>query len=371
MSETSPLCGCLLRQGSVRAIACLAVAALSALQPVAAREVVSLPCADADKECARRAMKHHGATDVASWQAMLALPAAERIAPAPPQLVEYITLDNIANGYPERPRAARLDAGLLADVKAAIAELPAAIWALFDERLVGVYFVEGLGGTGYTEYVFDAQGRPVKGFIVLDAAVLAGQRANAWATWKENTPFAPGTGYRLEARIEVDGNDNRRNAIQYILLHELGHVLSIGADIHPPWNLSPKQIDAAAKYPFFDLSWTIDRAADKYRSRFDANFPQRASTVYYFGAKLAAADMLPAYVSLKRTNFPSLYAATVPGDDFAESFASYVHVVLMRRPWQVTISRGGKPVDNFRACWGEPRCADKQRMLERLVRPSS
>lgn len=349
----------------------LAVAALFAPQHVAAQEVVSLPCADADKECARRAMKHHVATDVANWQAMLALPAADRIAPAPPQLVEYIALDNIANGYPERPRAARLDAGLLADVKAAIADLPTAIWALFGERLAGVYLVEGLGGTGYTEYVFDAQGRPVKGFIVLDAAVLAGQRANAWATWKENTPFAPGAGYRLEARIEADGKDNRRNAIQYILLHELGHVLSIGADIHPPWNLSPKQIDAAAKYPFFALAWTVDRAADKYRSRFDANFPQRASTVYYFGAKLAAADMLSAYSNLKRTNFPSLYAATAPGDDFAESFASYVHVVLMRRPWQVTISRDGKPVEIFRACWGEPRCAQKQQMLERLVRPSS
>lgn len=351
--------------------ALLAITAILFAQASWAQDLPQLPCADADKECARRAMKHHGATDVASWQAMLALPAAERIAPAPPQLVEYIALDNIANGYPERPRAAGLDAGLLVDVKAAIADLPTAIWALFDERLVGVYFVEGLGGTGYTEYVFDAQGRPAKGFIVLDAGVLADQRANAWATWKENTPFAPGTSYRLDARIEADADDNRRNAIQYILLHELGHVLSIGADIHPPWNLSPKEIDAAAKYPFFDLSWTIDRKADKYRSRFDANFPQRASTVYYFGAKLASADMLPAYASLKATNFPSLYAATLPGDDFAESFASYVHVVLMRRPWQVTISRDGEPVEIFRACWGEPRCAQKQQMLERLVKPSS
>lgn len=351
--------------------ALLAITAILFAQASWAQDAPRLPCADADKECARRVMKHHGATDVASWQAMLALPAAERIAPAPPQLVEYIALDNIANGYQERPRAARLDAGLLADVKAAIADLPMAIWALFDERLVGVYFVEGLGGTGYTEYVFDAQGKPTKGFIVLDAGVLADQRANAWATWKENTPFAPGTSYRLDARIEAAADDNRRNAIQYILLHELGHVLSIGADIHPPWNLSPKEIDAAAKYPFFDLSWTIDRKADKYRSRFDANFPQRASTVYYFGAKLAAADMLPAYASLKATNFPSLYAATLPGDDFAESFASYVHVVLMRRPWQVTISRDGEPVEIFRACWGEPRCAQKQQMLERLVKPSS
>lgn len=349
----------------------LAVAALLAAPTVLARDLPQLPCADADKECARRAMKNHAANQIASWQATLALPVGERIAPAPPQLVEYITLDNIANGYPERPRAARLDAGLLADVRAAIADLPTAIWALFGERLVGVYFVEGLGGTGYTDYVFDAQGRPSKGFVVLDAAVLAPQRANAWATWKENTPFAPGAGHRLDARIEADANDNRRNAIQYILLHELGHVLAIGADFHPPWNLAPKEVDGAAGYPFFGLSWTVDREADKYRSRFDADFPQRSGTVYYFGAKLAAADMLATYARLKATNFPSLYAATSPADDFAESFASYVHVVLMRRPWQITISRDGKPVEILRACWDEPRCADKRRMLERLVKPSS
>jgi hypothetical protein len=353
--------------GSVRAIASLAVAALFVLQPVAAQEVADLPCADADKACAQRAMKHHAAGRIDTWRTMLALPLAERIGPAPPHLVEYLTLDNILNGHAERPHAATLDAGLLADIRGAIADLPAEIRKLFGERLVGVYFVEGLGGTGYTDYVFDEQGRALKGFIVLDAAVLAPQRANAWATWKENTPFTADAGYRLEARIEADGNDNRRNAIQYILLHELGHVLSIGSDIHPPWNLRPKGVGSEAKYPFFDLSWSVDRAADKYRSRFDANFPQRMGTVYYFGAKLAAADMAATYASLELTNFPSLYAATAPGEDFAESFASYVHVVLMGRPWQITILRDGKPVKIFRACWGEPRCAKKQKLLEQLV----
>ncbi|MDZ4254504.1 MAG: hypothetical protein U1A72_18190 [Sulfuritalea sp.] len=348
-------------------IAALLAAVLLLPQTAWAQDRPSLPCGDADKACARQAMQNHAAIRLDSWTAALALPVAGRIGAAPPQLVEYIRLDNIANDFPERPRAAGLDAGLLADIRGAMADLPAAIWQLFGERLVGVYLVEGLGGTGYTDYVLDPQGKPLKGFVVLDAAVLAQQSANAWATWKENTPFAPGAGYRLDARIEADGDDNRRNAIQYILLHELGHVFSIGAEIHPPWNVSPKDVAAEAAYPFFDLSWRIDRTADKYRSRFDADFPQRASTVYYFGAKLSAADMQPTYASLRRTNFPSLYAATVPGDDFAESFASYVHGVLMRRPWQITISHEGRVAEVFRSCWGEPRCAEKQRMLERLL----
>lgn len=355
----------------MKAFGFLAVLAMLAVQPASGQGVPELPCADTDKACAHRATKNHVVSRIAAWKAALSVPVGERIGPASPQLVEYINLDNILNGYPERPRAAKLDAALLADVKAAIADLPSEIWSLFGARLVGLYFVEGLGGTGYTDYVFDQSSKPVAAFVVFDAAILSRQSANAWATWKENTPFKSAAGYKLDARIEADRDDNRKNAIQYILLHELGHVLSIGADVHPPWNIRPRDVGRSAKYPFFDLSWTIDRKADQYRSFFDAAFPQRTNTVYYFGAKLSAADIVPAYARLKNTNFPSLYAATRPGDDFAESFASYVHVVLMHRPWQITISRDGEVVDVFKACWEEIRCAKKKKILEQLLRRSS
>ena len=73
------------------------------------------------------------------------------------------TLDNISNGYAERPRAATLDGSFLADVQGAIADLPPDVWRLFGRRLLGVYFVEDLGGTGYTDVVHDAAGNPVAG----------------------------------------------------------------------------------------------------------------------------------------------------------------------------------------------------------------
>ena len=329
---------------------------------------VKLPCAHTDKACAFNKAKVHPVHDIATWKAALARPVGERIAPASPLIVEYLNLDNIFNGYPEKPRAAKLDPAFLADVKGAIADLPPGIWRLFNERFIGLYLVEDLGGTGFTDFVMDKGKKPVAGYIVLDAAILGRQTANAWATWKENTPFKLQTVFKLEARIEEDKNDNRKNAIQYILLHELGHVLSIGTDVHPSWALAPKDIPANAKFPYFSLSWRIDRAADKYVTLYDANFPQRKDVVYYFGAKLPATEMAPAYTSIEKTNFPSLYAATKPGDDFAEAFASYVHVVVMKRPWQITISRGGEVVKTFNACWDEPRCAEKRKMLEQLLK---
>jgi hypothetical protein len=207
----------------------------------------------------------------------------------------------------------------------------------------------------------------VAGFIVLDAGVLAGRTANEWATWKESSPFASEPGWQLQARIEPDAQDSRRNAIQYILLHELGHVLAIGGNAHPPWSIAPKDAGPVEAYPFFNLSWQVDRAGNRYASLFDGAFPLRKEVAYYFGPKLRASQMEAAYTQLAATNFPTLYAATRPGDDFAESFASYVHVVLMKRPWEITIRHDGELVMRFAACWDEPRCADKRRILQALI----
>ena len=312
-------------------------------------------------------IRDHPVRRIGTWQADLARPLDERIGAAPPALVEYLTLDNLKQGYPQRPRAAVLEPAFVQDVKAAIRELPPSVWRLFGERLVGVYFVEELGGTGYTDAVKDSAGKDVAAYIVLDTAVLRPLAANAWATWKESSPFKPQPGWTLEARIEGDTGNDRRNAIQYILLHELGHVLSVGRQLHPPWDIAPKQVPARASYPFLEQSWTIDRSANRYAALADGGFPQRRNVAYYFGAKLAAADMVPTYEALEKTNFPTLYAATQPFDDFAESFASYVHVVLMRRPWQIVLSQDGKVVKTINHCWDEPRCAAKRRLLEEIV----
>ncbi len=346
----------------------LAAATLFIACPVFAQEVSGLPCKEADKDCLRQLMKSHAVHKLATWKADMARPPAQRIAPAPAQLVEYLLLDNVLNGYPERPRAAVLDAGFLQDVRDALADLPAPLLRLFEQRLIGLYFVEELGGTGLTDLVKDPDNRGAAGFVVLDAAVLRRHTANAWASWKENTPFKPQDGWRLDARIEDGANDSRKNAIQYILLHELGHVLSGRGDIHPHWGIDIKEVPETARFPFFELSWRMDRAQDRYVTAFDDAFPQRKSIAYYFGAKLDATDMAPTYASLVKTNFPSLYAATHPGDDFAEAFASYVHVVLLGRPWQITISRNGEVVTTFKACWDEPRCAGKRAVLERLLK---
>jgi len=329
----------------------------------------TLPCAETDKKCASAAALQSPVRKKSFWSGALARPLEQRVGPAPAELVTFITLDNIQSDIPNRPRAPKIADDLLAETKAALGELPPVIKALVEERLAGIYFVSDLGGTGYTDYANGGWFSHDAGFTLLDVDVLAKQTANAWATWKENTPFKADPAFRLEARIEDAAGDNRKNAIQYILLHELGHILSIGKDIHPRWDGPPSSV---AGFPFARLSWEFVPAETRYASTFDKQFVLRREVVYYFGARLGGRQMFDAYHQVADTNFPTLYAATHPGDDFAESFASYVHTVMMKRPWEIRLYQDGKLVRTVGSCWEEERCAEKRRILEEIlgIKPS-
>lgn len=129
-------------------------------------------CNDQDSACLRAAFDTHPVRALAWWQAAMARPLTDRIAAAPAELVDYVRLDNLVNGYAERPRAVAIDPTLLRDATQAFAGIPPGIRAPFDDRLAGIYFLENLGSTGYTEYVTNAAGERAAAFIVLDAAVL-------------------------------------------------------------------------------------------------------------------------------------------------------------------------------------------------------
>jgi hypothetical protein len=324
-------------------------------------------CADTDRECAFKAGHAHIVKKRAFWSRALQLPVTQRIGPAAPELVDFLRLDTIAQAIPGKPRAPSLTADFIGEVGAALEELPQPVKALLTTKLAGIYFVEDIGGTGFTDMVLDTSGNPVAGFIVLDPTVLHKRTANEWATWKENTPFLPGSEFRLAAEIETGAQNNRRNAIQYILLHELAHVISIGGNIHPSWSVAPKDVLALSSYPYFQMSWTRAKDGSNYESLYEASFPQRKDVVYYFGARLPAAQMVATYENLQRTNFVTLYGATRPGDDFAEAFASYVHTVLMKRPFAIRIYNKEAQVTVFEACWQQPRCAEKKKFLEKLI----
>ncbi len=337
------------------------------LFPLLAGASRSDPCPNDDPACLQVIQENHPVKKDDFWQRFSGKPLHERVFVAPPELIEFVELDNRRNGFPNRPFRPDVPEDFIRDIQDAIAELPGSVKRKLDTKFTGVFLLSDLGGTGYTDYILDDAGQAVSGFVILDYRVLRKRNANEWATWKESTPFKSDPSYAIEAIIQPAETDTRKYAIQYILLHELGHVISVNELFHPPWNVYPKDVQQVGKYRFFNESWRIERHNNRFVSRFDADvLPDRPRVVYYFGARLDGDRMAGIYSDLERTDFPTLYAATHPGEDWAESFVTYVHSVLMNKPFAIRIRKDGEVVKHFDLCWGTPRCARKEAFLKAL-----
>lgn len=300
------------------------------------------------------------------WAVMAQHDVLDRHGPAPDELVRYVGMVNTALKVDAIPVAAAAPAGFLHDMQTAMAQIPATILALLDGALLGVFFSTGLGSSAITDVIVNHDGQILGSVVMLDLDAFMDRDANAWATWKENTPFSASSRLRLEVEI-ADGQDNTRaNAMQFLLLHEFGHVLTAGKQFLPIWWLPPEAMKQTADYDFLRLGWQIN-AEKRIVPKVEEDFAERTGIFYYDTRGLDDAAMLSAYRALQQTSFPSLYASTNAFDDFAETFATYVHSVLLGKPARVRIVSDDAIYlerDNF---WASPRSAPKRAFMQELL----
>ena len=319
-------------------------------------------------------LRTHPVRSVQYWQQPDQNKAPEtRIGPAPTELIDFMHLDNTFQGYSERPIPASEDSEFIRDVEIAVMSLPQTVKVIAGRMLFYIALVRELGGgSGYMDVVADIDGSAAGGFIVLDEGALD-MTANAWASWKEESAFQSSADWSLDVQVETLENDTRVNAIRYILLHELGHVIDAV--------LGVTQIDGGntqniSSNGFYSLSWTYPPPSQGFllpgetlRSRFDATWPERETLAFYSfdDSKHNLNDVQPIYEWLRETNFPTLYAATSSADDFAESFANYVHVILDERPFEIRLRNGELAMLLLSSCWDSRICASKRTTMKRLL----
>ena len=307
---------------------------------------------------------HHPTRNIGFWGAdWQQSPLSQRIAAAPEELAEKIRIENMIEGFPEKPVPDKPSPEFFAAITQIAAVLPAKARKLAEERIIGIYVVRNLGGTGYAEAVLDDKGEERYAVIVLDREVLLSRKANEWATWKEGSVFraAPGRDIRLRVNIETEENDTVVNAIQYILLHEMGHALGMAGTVHSSWSADVLVSDA---YPFSQLSWKAE--GKKVESLFDERFPERRSIhAYAFNKAALTLEQAPAtYRSLVQyTNYPTIHAAVNVWEDFAESFANYLHIAVENKPYQVKLYKDGQWKTVLDPCWQEARCRAKKAFM--------
>jgi len=316
----------------------------------------------ADKEKLLQELKRHDARALSTWSEFKGRNIKDRILPAPEVIIDYLRKDNQYQGFREKPRQAEMDAGFFSDIVEAVTELPGPVGRHIREHLVAVFLVEELGGSAYAELLRDFDENKM-GFIVLDVGSL-NRKANAWASWKENSPFVKKGLYAIEAEIEPKSSDHRAAAIQYIFLHELGHLVGAAKGAHPHWLKGGQP----QNWPFTKLSWLTWKEGFKGKSKFDDTFKNREKIKYYSfkNASLTSRKIDETYAQLLKTDFASLYAATNMYDDFAETYAMYVHVVLQDRPWKLKILKEGQTVREIRNPILDKRCEAKKKYLDSL-----
>ncbi len=306
--------------------------------------------------------QNHKALSESTWSGVTGKEIKDRILTAPDIIIDYLIAENRLQGFRERPQKAEINEKFFSDIIAAITELPPSVKNHIHEHLVALFLVKELGGTGFCELLRNFDNNRL-GFIVIDVDVLC-RKANEWASWKENSPFSLDGKHTLAAKIEQKRNNSRKAAIQYILLHEIGHLIGVAKGAHPNWMKGgdPRQ------WPFSCLSWLTWEGGLKGKSKFDGTFPNREKIKYYSSedARLASSEIDNTYDQLLGTDFVSLYAATNMYDDFAETYAMYVHVVLQNRPWEIRIIKNGKVIRTITNPILAKRCEAKKRYLDRI-----
>lgn len=299
------------------------------------------------------------------WEDLLLRPLAERRGSAPRELIDFIGRHNQATGNGAAARAAVADPALDADIDAALAKLPLPVLRHLAPCLLGVFVMDGVGASAASSVVTGPEGEMIGAFVAIDATAFAGITANAWFERRENMPFRAAAGMRLEARIADDAHDDRVGALQFVLLHEFGHVLAACKSLAPMWWRAGDA--GASSYPLLDLCWQATPDG-RYTPRAGHDFPLRGQLVYHGGAaRLTLRDAEEAYAALGRTGFPTLYAATSVHEDIADSFAAYVHVRLMGRPLEHRLH--GTPVAAAPAMpyWDSPHGDARAALFEALL----
>lgn len=296
----------------------------------------------------------------------LSKPIEDKVTVGGPEVLDRALKTNLEYGQNIRPVNAPPDHPLLPQVKEILRSLPPAIHRLASQYVTAVYLLEEDWGTGTTEGVQDAQGHWQYSYIALNLSALT-RKANAWATWKENSAFRPQPGYRVAMTIQPASGDTLENAVQFILVHELGHAIGLGLKVHGFWDeegLAPETRDSA----FVALSWQPD-GKGWFVSRYAERFPKLVQARFYRfdKAPLSLADAEPVYRALGQTDLPSLYGVTNLYDDFAETFAIYVHTRLLGKPYKVDVYENESLRYTYTSCIVANTCPRKVQALEALL----
>jgi hypothetical protein len=254
-------------------------------------------------------------------------PLADRVQPAPGLVIDYLrAADRMPSYAAYAPTAAEREV-----IRRGLEALPAPYARVFADRLVGIWFVSNLVGSGMADYVLADDGT-VYTTLVVNPETLR-HDLSAWLTYRESTVYAAAPG--LEVQIDCG---TAFTGFTYVLLHEGGHVMDY-VEHHTPY-VEPVLKLLGSAVPSTPFAAPVWREYAQPAAPFD--FPLRAGLRFYgMGKPTPMAEAVGLYTALMRTPFASLYGSMNWAEDFAEFMTWYYLVHYLGQPYEIQVLQDG------------------------------
>lgn len=174
-----------------------------------------------------------------------------------------------------------------------------------------------------------------KFYLILVNELVLSESPNDWATRVEETIF----NYESvdeNLSLIIENENDPILTLENILLHEIGHIVGdIHGGLSPTWH----ETEISSLLPFFNKTFQVDYVEFSRRQEEDEIFD---ALNYYDlnGIRIRFSDYYYLAENLGKTSYPTMYSTQNESELFAEMFYSYVHCVIQKKPYQMTLSKG-------------------------------
>lgn len=246
-----------------------------------------------------------------------------RVRLAPAYLMDYLrNMDGNPGYQPYQPDGEELK--LLEEY---LNFLPDSYHQVLKDRLLGIYFIKGLQGTGLADYVTGPQ-KQLYTILILNEGCIRTD-ISEWLTYRESSCFI-----KSDPLLKVEFRaGNQYKGLLYGLFHEMSHVYDYVTKVTP--YVEPDLAAEIAETVFTKGIWKdYSRPTDAY------NIPWRKDFTFYGfggGPKLELKYAEAVYKDLTRTPFVSIYASKSWAEDYADSAFWYLYTMKLKQPFSVAI----------------------------------
>lgn len=294
--------------------------------------------------------------NLASYRFDSRTPIVDRVEIAPAFLIEDLRkYDNnyTYTAYEPTPEEHSL-------LEQSLALLPPSYMKLFEERLVGIFFVNRFIGSGMTDYVIDGN-QKLYFTLILNPETMR-HDASDWLSHRESTCFGAAAGEEQVTTVKIDCG-REYTGLLYVLLHEGAHMIDYldHATPYVDWSMQVLGMGTAPT----SFSAPVWRSYSKPRARDD--FPLRSELHFYgLGKPIPISQAAALYRGLKKSPFVSLYGSTNWAEDFAEYMTWYWWTQNLHQPYTIELNRDGSPIWNY-APMSEARILDRAKLILPLL----